>query len=362
MNTIDPSTSSLAQLWNRLASPAAGQPSPAATTAPTKPSEPQVTYEDALDRLPSAAVAAPVTLSGASGGAAAALDAYQRKTSGPYVVGGETVRAPAQFRMAEGYNQEAAFGSSPAARKTQAELDSVATALHMSGAVTSLRYGRGSPEALVKVTQALLDRDGIPREPAATLPQRIQAVQWHYGIGLDCAGYVYGAVAAVHGSPKALGLAQVGNENFTGLPQNPRFAKIDPASARTGDVLVLAGSGAPHDPGHNLVVYSHTLLREDAKLTVAHGAGDNADLDKVLHGTDASGALPEVHAYEVDSSFGAGPDGRAQGGVRRDLLVFNATTREWATVRSTDPVRITRGAVPYDEAGLTGFFRPKGAR
>ena len=359
MSGIDPTSNPIHELWNRLTGPANNSNPSAAEAAatPKTPAERDVAYQDALDRLPQTATAAPVTL-GNGNTARALLDAYQASTKGPYQVDGKTVLAPAQFRMTEGFNRDAAFGKSTGARAVQARLNDVAAKAGLTEQVQDLRYGRGTPEGLVRVTQALIDADKVSFKPNEDPAAGIQALQWKYGIGMDCAGYVYGAIAAVHGNPTALGLKSHGNEDFRGLPQNPRFTSVDPTVARAGDVMVLAGNGTNGNPGHNLMVYSHTLMT-DAGAATLHGQWPkNAAADEFFGAADANGVTDTIHKYEVDTSFSAGADGTAQGGVRRDTLLYNERSGAWAMLRSTTPPTFDKRAVPYNEPALTGIFRP----
>ena len=220
----------------------------------------------------------------------------------------------------------------------------------MSSQLGLLRVGRGSPEALVKLTQALIDGGQLPPGSAQPIADQIHDLQWRFGIGLDCAGYVYRAVVAVSGSPEKLGLKAPESENFTGLPQNPRFTRLaEPTSARPGDVIVLGGNGTLADPGHNLVVRSHATLADSSTSMLSRWPAAAAFAkDRV-----------DIHVFEVDSSFGADSTGRVDGRVRRDVLLYDSTSKQWCACMDTTPPEVSIGGTPYLEKTLTGFFRAK---
>jgi hypothetical protein len=295
------------------------------------------------DRLPTPSIALG-TVVARMDPVATKLDQLRAAASGPYTVNGTTVYSSAQFRMSKGFNDDAV--SDPA---VQATLTRAAARAGVTRDLPLIKVGRGSPEALVKLTQALIDDQQLPAISGKPLADQIHDLQWRLGIGMDCAGYVYRAVTAVSGDPAKLGLKPTENENFTGLPRNPHFQKVGLAQARAGDVLVLAGTGEVHDPGHNLVVRSHANASEGS------AAAQWPTAAPLLKG------MGPVQVYEVDSSFGATAAGRADGGVRRDVLLYSATTDTWLTIKSTMPTTAQSGAVPYGELALTGFFRPKGA-
>ena len=280
------------------------------------------------------------------------LDQAKAAASGPYTVNGATVYSGAQFRMVGGCNQ----GNVAASNAT---LTRVAASVGLAGAVYSLQTGRGDPQALVKLTQALIDDGQLPKGTTLPLADQIHDLQWRFGIGMDCAGYVYRALVAAHGDPSKLGLKASAYENFTGLPSNPHFTRLGPSDARAGDVIVLKGSGRPDDPGHNLIVRSHSIAGESVEDAIKRWP---AAATFARAGGAAGGALkPGLHVYEVDSSFGAGESGDRHGGVRRDVLLCDTsvTPPQWCTCRDTQPTVTTEGLVPYGEQALTGFFRAK---
>jgi hypothetical protein len=315
----------MTEITFRSASTPLGNPSAGASSGPPPPAAAGATgslreqaenaYADALARLPFPATNLNHILAPRST-AQDRLDGFMNGAEGPYSAEGQTVRAPAQFRMRGGYNEPSArLPDEPpadrAARQARAtERDDIAAKAGLASANALARIGRGSPDDVRKITQALIDANKLLYGLPETLPQRIHDLQWRYGVGLDCAGYVYGALLAVHGGPAArLGLASVDMENFTGLPHNPRFRGVTPDRALAGDVIVLRGGGG--EPGHNLIVYSHELL-------------DPVDARRIAATWALAGPLlackGPIHVIEVDSSFGAGRLGNPSGGVRRDTM------------------------------------------
>jgi hypothetical protein len=162
---------------------------------------------------------------------------------------------------------------------------------------------------------------------------------------VDCAGYAFEAARSLHGT--------------AGFPESARpndFARVlaqmvkRPAeSARPGDIIHL-DNPTPPNHGHNVVVFSRATL--DAAGTAALG---NRHPSARSFLADAG----PIVAFEVDSSWGAGPEGDVKGGGRRDTWLFNLRTREWADFdpKSGTIHRSTTG--PQGEPP-SGSFRPKG--
>ena len=249
----------------------------------------------------------------------ARLDAFRDGFSGPYVVDGTSVTARPMFRMNGGANEASARQRAP-------ELRRIAARAGVN--VEMIRLGQGSPRDLVKMTQALIDSGRLP-PPPGDVATRIRRMQWEWGIGVDCAGYTYqAAVAASGASPKSLGLRPLGMESFRSLDHNRAFRKIEPSSARPGDVMTLDPL-PPERVGHNVIVRSHTT------------AGTR-------------------HFIEVDSSWGAGPDGADYGGFRRDTWIYDESTKLWTSfdAHETPPVARTSSAGPAGER-FHGCYRPK---
>ena len=346
MPSIDSLVSPLRDLYRRATS-SSGSPTaiPAATTStPTRrsPAEVDASYDDALAQLPNPSIAlAPILARLDPKGAK--LDELQARLRGPYTVAGQTVESGAQFRMVGGYNQSRVSATSDDGRL----LATIAAKAGLGSELSSLQSGRGDPKALVALTQSLIDAGQLSGASGRSIPARIHDLQWRFGIGLDCAGYVRQALVMLHGDVAKLGVKSAGFESFTGLSSNPHFAKVAPEAARAGDVMVLAGDGSSRNPGHNLVVRSCASVAPGSpSLARWKGAAEFVD------GRDS------VSMFEVDSSFGAG-NGEPTGGVRRDALLYDKSTGAWCTCRDVEPRTAERGAVPYSEVRLTGIFRAK---
>jgi hypothetical protein len=336
-------------------------PTPAADTGPAPPiacerDTAEATYDDVLARLPFPSTSLTHLLAARSP-TQEKLDGFMSRTEGPYQVEGQQVRVPSQFRMNRGFNDPNVIvrGEEPSARSSRqtraAERDGVAAKAGLASSCARASIGRGTPEDVTRVTQALIDANKLEAGSPETLVQRVHNLQWRYGIGLDCAGYVYAALLALHGGPASrLGLSSPDMENFTRLGSNAHFQHVTPERAAAGDVMVLRGGGA--EPGHNLIVYSHELLDTGCRARVL------ATWPEARHFLASSG---RIHVLEVDSSFGAGTRGNPSGGVRRDTLLLDEASGQWCTCRATAPPMAIVCEVPYGESSLAGLYRVKGS-
>jgi hypothetical protein len=214
--------------------------------------------------------------------------------------------------------------------------------------IAAAQRGAPTPEQLRRATQALLDHGKLPEAPPPGLTDRVRKMQFCYGIGVDCAGYVLQAFLASRGitDPASHGLRT--GEDFTGLAGNPRFRSVPLGGVRPGDLVVL---GPPPDSGgrqvgHNAVVHDHHLASSDELRRLQHEGWPAA----ALAGDRA------VHVFEVDSSWGAGYDGGSRGGVHRCVWIFSEGTGQWAYGLDQNKYLGTVG--PYEHP-LVGFFRPR---
>jgi hypothetical protein len=265
------------------------------------------------------------------------LDDLQARYAGPYTVGGQSVSARPMFRMVTGFNQAAADGRIN-------ELQAMCNQVHVAH-VPQATIGRATPEQLVKITQVLIDNGKLPPGDAP-IEERIKQMQWQWGIGLDCAGYAFQATIEVHGS------WTLKEDQRNGHFQNRLggFRRASPEAARAGDVIHLANQKAT-DPGHNVVVYSRKMVDE------------NRQAELTSRFPSAAGFLAEpgpIVALEVDASWGAGEEGRVNGGVRRDTWLFNTRTKEWADFDPTTHA-LSRSTVGPQGETPTGSFRPYGS-
>jgi hypothetical protein len=281
------------------------------------------------------------------------LDAFRARFSGPYQVGGSPVNAQPMFRM----NVPNAANAKTAAAHAS-ELAQICAKAGIASAAGAASCGRASPEQLVHVTQALLDAGKLPRADAAhvTLADRIRGMQWEWGIGVDCAGYTQQAAAEAHGAAGAPFRQSLMGDMFSGMLQDRRFATVDIAHIRPGDVIHLA-SPKQGEVGHNVICFSHSTLDAAARATLL-ASKTTGDEGKAF----LRGAGP-FHAFEVDSSWGAG-EGSMVGGFRRDTWLFDESTFTWASYPSGQralPLLPHPLTGPQDEL-FYGAFRPQGAR
>jgi len=232
-------------------------------------------------------------------------------------------------------------------------------------------YGRGSPEDLARVTQALIDKGkleeiranfefpnfsqevfgaiygGVSNNPLS-LQDEIKLLQWEYGLGVDCAGYVQQAFLAVHGGTRRQwGFESIGQERLEHLKGNSAFSRTSPDQARPGDLLIL-------DPPKGDTSGHTVLIRDRTELT------DTERQD--LPGIDGFAAPTDtVHRIEVDASWGAGYGNLDSGGVQRRAFLYNETTGEWADVNAkTHQVTQDAGKEgPYNGHPVQGIYHPK---
>lgn len=279
------------------------------------------------------------------------LDAFRASASGPYHAEGQTVRAPAQFRMVNGHNQ----ARSDAHRTTpdpQDNLFSVLDRAHLKAWRAAASSGRGTPTDVVKVTQALIDAGKLTPGPQP-LDERIRNMQWEWGVGLDCAGYAQQALLAAHpgASPSTLGLKERWNENLSSLGHNSAFTKVGPAASRPGDIVTLENPG---DVGHIGIVSSRVAVDAPRARALARQMGSG--VASFLAGTGP------FHELVIDSSWGAGPTGGWYGGVRQETWLYDEGSGRWACWRpqleTSVSFRLEVSEGPCGEK-LQGFYRPR---
>lgn len=284
------------------------------------------------------------------------LDAFHDAFSGPYRVteNGQTttVKAPVMFRMnGTGFNQKSMLQHS-------AEL--VRIAQHAKVPLVHVypaQVGCGSPEGIRLLTQALIDAGKLPPGPG-DLTDRIKAMQWQYGIGVDCAGYTHQAIRAATGKSSAqLGIQPLGNEPFRMLDRNPSFAKVTPSTVRPGDIVTLDGpmtrranGTMAREVGHNVVVRDRREMSANERAAFAR-----------QHGAPAASFFASAgpfHAIEVDSSWGAGPSGASYGGARRDTWLYDASTGSWASIDPSTSKLVVSATGPSGD-DFHGAYRAK---
>lgn len=275
------------------------------------------------------------------------LNAFMHASAGPYTVRGAEVRVTPQFRMEGGFNR----GGAARIEKAVGPEAWKKIALDAKWSTT----GKGSLEAIRVTTQALIDSPAFRKYAHLDAETAIRKMQWEFGIGLDCSGYVHQAFLFTRGSGEAsapsarYGLGKVEDSGLQRLP-GPFFQRIEPAQARAGDAIVLVqGSDGT---GHKVIVHGRHAIPAGTEL---HARA----VEALGGGKDA-----KVHVITVDSSWGAGrgedPHG---GGVKRVEWIYDETSRKWGTLH-----RLPSGGVyvhpssksgPYDHV-THGVFRPKG--
>lgn len=282
------------------------------------------------------------------------LDDFRDRFSGPYRVDGQSVRARPMFRMntADAFNRELLQRNLPALR-------AACTKAGLANEMNLCIAGRGSPEQLVRVTQALLDANRLPPADSkhTTVESRIRLMQWQHGIGVDCAGYTQQAAAFAHGAEGRVFAQNLMGDVFTNMRNDRRFVDIDPEDIRPGDVIHLDHpKRAQGAVGHNVIVRDHSQITAGELARIpAIGPGVAEYSEATRQFLASSGPF---HRYTVDSSWGAGEEGNDYGGYRRDTWIYDASSGRWATLTPEAPRLLycdPRG--PQGEI-FAGAFRP----
>lgn len=274
----------------------------------------------------------------------ARLDAHRKSYAGPYQVDGKQIRVDAHFRMNGG------FGANPTqalARAKRALSPQDFDRLHLQ--IARVATGKSSAEGLVQLTQALIDR-GL-HKPFGAGPAAVRRMMWEYGIGIDCSGYTRGAFLAARGLSDAQGRARYAlpGTHFGFDPDRlNQFRKVEPTLVKAGDMCKLVHG---HE-SHKVIVASHDVVPASARPVHVPGHGDLPT---------EFGANGRVHIYQVDSSWGAGPNGSEHGGVGRRVWVYSESTQRWGSFDVGSGKLRVSSAGPYG-SDLLGFYRPKSER
>jgi hypothetical protein len=284
------------------------------------------------------------------------LDTFRDRFSGPYDVAGAKVTAQPMFRM-----------NTPSAHNAKnmeahaAELTRICQKAGIAEAAGPARFGRCTPEQLVKVTQALIDAGKLPAADRvhATVTDRIRGMQWEWGIGVDCAGYTQQAAAEAHGANGAVfRTASLMGDMFGGMMTDKRFTNVQIASIRPGDVIHL-DSPEVGQVGHNVICYGHTMLDEKGRADLLAPNPPRALPLDAKAKEFLNGAGP-FHVIDVDSSWGAG-EGHMFGGFRRDTWIYSESSLSWASYPAGDrklPLAVDPMTGPQGEM-FGGAFRPR---
>ena len=179
------------------------------------------------------------------------------------------------------------------------------------GDVLLVQIGRGSPELVRRLTQALLDQgrlparvvsSGAPPRESRDLPTRVQAMMTDYGIGLDGAGYARQA-----------------------LPASRGFARVGVADARPGDIVAFRSS-------ERAIVYDRrdATPDESAALRKAPGFGSGHVTTWIVD------AAWKPRWSDVSVDF-------VGGGVRRETMWHDEESGRWARKDAGGVVRVSTG-------------------
>ena len=272
------------------------------------------------------------------------LNRFMARAASPYRMAGKDVRALPAFRMNGGMNQGKA--SEYVARIQRALAPDVFR--KVAADVGHVTAGKGSPEQLHRVTQALIDSP-IGKHYSAT-ETGLRQLMWDHGIGMDCSGYVHHAFLAARGVA-AEGAARfgLGDPLVSGLqaPSSSVFARVEPRNARPGDLIVLTNGS--DGTGHKVIVF--------ARHEVPPGTQMHERTSKAFGGS----ANSRIHLLEVDSSWGAGGQPE-RGGVQRRVWAYDEGSRRWASLEKDSRGQwhafASQKLGPYDH-DLQGIYRPK---
>jgi len=256
------------------------------------------------------------------------MDSFLSAAHARYRIDGQEVRVTPAFRMQGGYGPTSEKAVAALRQALPSEL-----VREIGPRLAVVANGKGTPEEIRRVTQALIDRGHAAAASGASPRDRVRQLMFDFGIGLDCSGFSYQAHAAARGTSRKLGLEE-------GIPA-PNKSK-DVRKASPGDLIVLGG-----DPGHKVVVYSRRSLPA--------GSPPPSFPERRPVPSEFMRGGP-VHVFEVDSSWGAG--GKAPlGGVQREIWLFNESTKTWGYfdgLRAGAFTQSTRGAYDHPVVGLFG--------
>jgi hypothetical protein len=240
----------------------------------------------------------------------AKLDAFMQEATPTYhLPDGSSIAVPAFFRMAG----ENAFHS-PKLAADRPVRDALAKSL---GVQSNVEGGRPSLGDIRKLTQGLIDAGRLgPSTGGSTL--QVRQMVWDHGVGIDCAAYVQRALFASQGGDAArYGLQSLNNEDLMSLKWNSKWQKVGIEEARPGDLVTLAANG--QDCGHTTIVYEHQFAsptqRDAFRATLAAQATRDPRVVAVLDD-------PKLQVFQLDSSWGAGPEPSQGGGVERRTWLY----------------------------------------
>lgn len=272
------------------------------------------------------------------------LDQFRESMTPEFRTPEGPAKVPITFQMTFDYPHQASLADAP----ESPEMKAAAASAHLDReAVSRVLSGRGSPGEVRALTQALIDRVGVPPGPGKLI-DRVRQVMFEHHIGVDCAGYTQQAYLAATG----LSRTQAGftadplMENLP-LDKRPAYRRVAPENVRPGDVGVL-GPPPREWVGHRVVVCDqHPATDEEKKYLQSFGPV-----------ADAFAGQGPIRVFHVDSSWGcASSDGvpsPLRGGVGQVTWWYCESTKQWAQGEGAD-FRLTP-AGPYNHP-LVGFYR-----
>jgi hypothetical protein len=289
------------------------------------------------------------------------LDAFRDRAVGTYrtPVGVALVHAP--FRM---------DGGELSAEDARATRDA-ARGLGMSEAdATRILFGRGRPEEIHGIAQALIDEGALPAAHAGeSLADRVRRMMTEHGLGFDCAGYTGQALLASRGWSRPnspLASVPLVNDDLSNL-EGRGFVPTSLEDVRAGDIIAL-GPDSPGSSGHRVIVYAaRDADDQDRGFLVDLARKSLTDADTRRDPREAGRARVRLEQIEtfvrqplealvVDSSWGS--HGYSQvGGLERHLWLHSRATDEWAWTDAFARVSVTRD--PYEHP-MRGAYRPHG--
>jgi hypothetical protein len=230
----------------------------------------------------------------------------------------------------------------------KAELAAIASKVGIGpGGLVALYNGRGTPQQVHALTQALLNAGKLPvgdDKPA----DRVRRMMCDYGLGFDCAGYTQQAFLSARGLTRAqAGFTDPTNEGLF-APSPAHFTRVAPKNANAGDIVVL-GPPEGETVGHRAVVADRHELTA-AELQRLGCTGPERALLAAGH----------VTVFSVDSSWGSSAD-PSQGGVERHTWLYDSTTGLWGTVGAGDAGTVRLSALPYGNHPLRGIYHYAGS-
>jgi hypothetical protein len=316
-------------------------PPPLLTPAPLGIDLPQALQE----RSPQVALRLTPRVVGEVGGAArsdvgARLDAFLESARPTFVTREGSVTVPIGFYMA----------GSPVGAHAREQLDPVLAKAGITGRDRDLLLlGKGTPALVTRATQGLIEAGHLP--PATTkgdtsLTGRVRQLMFTYGLGVDCAAYVLGAVSSVRGAGPAAGFRAEDDGLYAlgarGYQRVPAGAPLQP-----GDIVCLHGATGNATDEHRVVVRDCQPVPQDALPSTVSLPRDLA----------AAHAGDSWESVQVDGSWGNYGDPQ-DGGVARATWLHDRTTGTWV---SPQRGQVLTGPVPYGHAWYE-VFRPRGAQ